>query len=314
MAGEVNWVPGQKGTPLLQDENMYLYRINKANKENTLKYYRCVKRAALKCPAVAVLSVNTSRLLRIVNNHSHQTDALVMTARTEEKRMIAAAATVGNVGTRQVLSQIKTNLERSDLPESTVVMRKTHALNQAVRRERQKILGINSVVPKTSADIIAKLPDRYKVTATGGPFLRHMEIISGDKLMMLYLSDHGKLVIERANEVYCDGTFDSAPHGFMQIYFILAKQPNQTAVPVAFALLPNKDTITYKAMWTELLKIVDLNNGVLKRIVTDFEKAVMTAAKEALPNVEITGCHFHHKQAIRRKIQVNLFNTLPSLT
>ena len=47
----------------------------------------------------------------------------------------------------------------------------------------------------------------------------------------------------------------------------------------------------------------DFTNGTLKRIMVDFEKAVWKAVKDQIPTVEIVGCHFHHKSAIRRNVQ-----------
>ena len=37
--------------------------------------------------------------------------------------------------------------------------------------------------------------------------------------------------------------------------------------------------------------------------MVDFEKAVWKAVKDQFPTVEIVGCHFHHKSAIRRNVQ-----------
>jgi glucan biosynthesis protein len=37
---EANWVPGQKGTPLLRDNNNFNYRIHMKNKAGTKANYR----------------------------------------------------------------------------------------------------------------------------------------------------------------------------------------------------------------------------------------------------------------------------------
>jgi hypothetical protein len=76
-------------------------------------------------------------------------------AKAEEKRIIMAAAAVGKVSTMEVRARIKTNIERSELPEARTFMRKPHALAQAVQREKKKLLGIGGAVPKTPADIKA---------------------------------------------------------------------------------------------------------------------------------------------------------------
>jgi len=66
------------------------------------------------------------------------------------------------------------------------------------------------------------------------------------KLMMIFMSDHGAWVMGHASALFMDGTFDSRPPNFSQIYFIRAKMADKRCVPVAFVLLPNKDTATYR--------------------------------------------------------------------
>jgi glucan biosynthesis protein len=131
---EANWVPGQKGTPLLRDNNNFTYRIHMKNKAGTKANYRCVKRYKAKCPAVAVLHIASSRIINIINKHSHEANILEESARNEEKKMIAAAAQVGRISNLEVMTKIKTNLERSDVLEATSSMRKSKALTQAINR------------------------------------------------------------------------------------------------------------------------------------------------------------------------------------
>jgi hypothetical protein len=68
---EANWVPGQKGTTLLHDNNNFNYRIQMKNKAGTKANYRCFKRDKAKCPAVAVFHIASSRIINIINEHSH---------------------------------------------------------------------------------------------------------------------------------------------------------------------------------------------------------------------------------------------------
>jgi hypothetical protein len=63
---------------------------------------------------------------------------------------------------------------------------------------------------------------------------------------MVYMSDHGAWVLGHATEIFMDSTFESRPSMFGQLYFIRAKMADKRCVPVAFALLPNKETATYR--------------------------------------------------------------------
>ena len=53
-----SWVQSQMGTKLLKDSNGYKYRVNRINADDTM-YYRCVKRASLKCSPTAHVLVNS---------------------------------------------------------------------------------------------------------------------------------------------------------------------------------------------------------------------------------------------------------------
>jgi hypothetical protein len=116
---EARFVPSQKGTMLLRDENNFNHRIHKKNMDGTKAYYKCVKKDSAKCLAMAVLHIASSKIVAVMHEHVHEPNILHKTARTEEKRMIAAASLVGLVSTVEVMSKIKTNLELSDILEAT---------------------------------------------------------------------------------------------------------------------------------------------------------------------------------------------------
>jgi hypothetical protein len=89
--------------------------------------------------------------------------------------MIAAAAQVGRISSLEVMTKIKTNLQRSDVLEATSSMKKSKALTQTINREKKKVLGHGGIIPNTAKDIMDKLPDKFNITSTGKPFIRYME-------------------------------------------------------------------------------------------------------------------------------------------
>jgi hypothetical protein len=46
-------------------------------------------------------------------------------------------------------------------------MRKSKALSVAINREKKKAMGHGGTIPKTTANIIDNLPERFKNTSTG---------------------------------------------------------------------------------------------------------------------------------------------------
>ena len=72
-----SWVQSQMGTKLLKDSNGYKYRVNRINADDTM-YYRCVKRASLKCSATAHVLVNSDppTISRLTGEHLHGADLI----------------------------------------------------------------------------------------------------------------------------------------------------------------------------------------------------------------------------------------------
>jgi hypothetical protein len=131
----------------------YTYRIHQKNSAGTKAFYKCVRKTSSQCPAVATLDIQTSRILKISHSHTHGPNLLVEAARQEERRMIRAAAAVGKFSQVEVLSRVKSNILRSDLPEARSEIRKSHALGQALQREKKKLQGVTGAVPKSPAAI-----------------------------------------------------------------------------------------------------------------------------------------------------------------
>jgi hypothetical protein len=53
------------------------------------------------------------------------------------------------------------------------------------QRERRKILGINGTVPNIPEDIPKKLPDQHKTIYAHGTFLRHMETVGMNRIVLM---------------------------------------------------------------------------------------------------------------------------------
>lgn len=302
-----SFTPSQKGTLLLVDDDNYRYRIHEKNVDGTIGTYRCILRQSMMCPALAKLDLNKKRIVKFIHSHIHSSQLLLETARAQEKKMICAAAAVGSASTAVVAARIKANLERGDNPEASTYMRKTKALKTAIHREKKKMLGCTGKEPSSVEDIKEKLLERYKKTTTGGLFLRYCEYLNDEepikKLIMVFMSDHGAWVMGHATDIFMDGTFDTRPKHFAQIYFIRAKMEDKCCVPVAYVLLPNKETATYRKMWEVLTSLITFQPGLPQRVMSDFEKAASNTLQHTFPAATHSGCFFHFKQAVYRNLQ-----------
>ncbi len=77
---------------------------------------------------------------------------------------------------------------------------------------------------------------------------------------------------------------------------------DRRAVPVVFALLPNKEAATYLKMWEVVPENVHFKPGLPQQIMSDFERGVMNTVKKIFPQAASVACNFHMMQALLRNI------------
>lgn len=148
-------------------------------------------------------------------------------------------------------------------------------------------------LPKTLADLHDAL-DRYDlVTNRGENFLFINDRISN---IVGFSCETNLNVLRQAKTMYVDGTFESSPKLFQQI-FIIHTVIDNIYVPLAFFLLPDKTISSYKNA------LLHIKNYVQPDIVyVDFEKAIHAALRAVWPTVQLKGCRFHLGQSWWRKI------------
>ena len=184
-------------------------------------------------------------------------------------------------------------------------MRKTAALDMAVLRKKRKINGVVGKIPTEPCEILRNLPEFLTKTTQGGPFLIYKDYLYEDdesKIVLIFISEHGKFVLRNSVELFVDGTFDLAPEPFSQIYVVLGRMADKRPVPAVFALLPDKSGDTYKTFVEVVKKEVIFRQNMPEKVMLDFEKACWNAFSLHLPQSILGGCLFHLKQAVKKQI------------
>lgn len=173
-------------------------------------------------------------------------------------------------------------------------------LKRNMRRQRSAALG-NQADPKTREEI--QLGEELLKMSDGGNFLLADD--ESSERILIFCSEKGKECLSSRSHFFMDGTFKSCSKQFAQIYTIhadLGGQDNETNVfPVVFALLPNKKVETYVRLFRLITEAVPQWNPM--KINIDFEAATISALRKIFPSAEISGCYFHMKQCLWRKIQ-----------
>ena len=128
----------------------------------------------------------------------------------------------------------------------------------------------------------------------------------GDDRILIFASNEQLNVLQSAHHFMSDGTFKVVPEIFYQLYIIHAIYRDHV-LPVIYALLRRKNVDTYRRLFNEILKVAP--QWAPQSIMIDFEKACISAYEGVFPNILLSGCYFHLKQNLHRKLQV-LYHSL----
>ena len=168
-----------------------------------------------------------------------------------------------------------------------------------IRRQR-KAAGNILAVPASRATLPSPLPQEFTTTNAGLPFLRYD---SGDQDRILLFGTDEKLnVLENNENWYIDGTFDSVPLIYTQLFTIHARVQGKV-IPCIYVLLPNKTEVSYTSALRELFRMKPTLNP--STVLIDFELAIKNGLESVFPGADIYFCFFHFCQNIWRKIQAN---------
>ena len=167
------------------------------------------------------------------------------------------------------------------------------------RRERLPTL------PQIRGDI--SFTGEWTKTSSGDQFLIADDGYGNDKLFIFGTDNNMKLLCE-SHKIHVDGTFQTCPNIFYQIFTIHAMKFGKM-FPLIFAFLPNKTTQTYQRLF-DLIKEKAENLQLQLQpttILSDFELAIRQAVHLSFPLTNFQGCYYHYCQALIRRVQTGEF-------
>ncbi|XP_043483508.1 uncharacterized protein LOC122511975 [Leptopilina heterotoma] len=124
--------------------------------------------------------------------------------------------------------------------------------------------------------------------------------------------------LARSDIWFLDGTFKTSPTIFTQIFTILGTSKNlnpnpgdndahaDVAFPFIYALLTSKSSVQYTAVLEAVRSAADdyrIENCKPRKIITDFELAILNSSSNVFPDVHISACFYHLGQSVCRQIQ-----------
>ncbi len=82
----------------------------------------------------------------------------------------------------------------------------------------------------------------------------YQERLDEKSVVLIFMSEFGKRILQASNTFYRDGTFSICPEPFGQLYTVIADGGGtmKNVFPCAFMLLPNKKSDTYDHAFLKL--------------------------------------------------------------
>lgn len=266
----------QKGKQTLTYRGYEYLRFREINGITT---WRCRENRSTKCHSL--MKTKNGDIVQEPTSHCHDScpqraQANILRSNMRQS-IIAVNATPRNV-IGDVLSGVSNDV-LAFLPKQSSLARTLR--NQRIENHLPNPSTINFPIPAKYSDLVLhdsgiEDPNRF--------------LILGDRELLCQLDKP---------TLFGDGTFDKVPAMFYQLYTWHAKIGNSYP-PCVYILLQKKNEATYIEMFRVLKGLVP--NMSPQKLLLDFERACMNAARSSFPEAEVKGCYFHLCQSLIRKI------------
>ncbi|CAF3298248.1 unnamed protein product [Rotaria socialis] len=292
-----------KNKPRL-DHDGYSYIMDRSTSEKN--YWRCIKYFSDQCHSRLHTCIFTNAIVKPPSEHTCKVNGTTLELRVFNE-LVADRA----INTQETPDTIITNCYKSkkkifsldfilssiDISDRSIA--RLPARDNIKRRIRM-LRHNNQVVKEPNDPNFPSVPIQLTKTARKDQFLR-CDTGPGDDRILIFASDEQVDVLQDTDEFLVDGTFKVVPDIFYQLYIIHGVFRDH-AIPLIYALLRRKTKETYQHLIREILNIA--LRWSPRAVMLDFKQASFGAFQAAFPNASLSGCYFHLRQSIHRKLQV----------
>ncbi|CAF1526042.1 unnamed protein product [Adineta ricciae] len=244
----------------------------------------------LRCHSRLHTCIITNSILKPPTEHSCKSNAIAHEARVFSQQVAERA-----LNTQETPEAIITNCYKNMSDPSIARLPVRENIKRRIRILRQN----NQLVKEPNDPKFLSVPNELTLTHRKERFLCS-DTGPGDDRILIFASPEQLQILQTSEEFLVDGTFKVVPEIFYQLFIIHAVYRNYV-VPVIYALLRRKNTDTYQRLIDEILKIAP--NWSPRLIMMDFEQASINAFQTKFPIIHLSGCYFHLRQSIHRKLQ-----------
>ncbi|CAF1533811.1 unnamed protein product [Adineta ricciae] len=276
-----------KSKPRLDLDN-HSYIVDRSKGEKT--YWRCIKYSSDRCRSRLHTCNFTNAIKKGPTEHTCKINGT-----TVELRIFNESIAHRAINTQETPDTIITNCYRGLSDPSLARLPIRDNLKRRVRMLRQK----NQMVKEPNDPNFLSVPVKLTTTLRNDQFLR-CDTGPGEDRILIFASDEQVDILQDAEEFLVDGTFKVVPEIFYQLYIVHGVFRDHV-IPLVYALLRRKTADTYKRLVHEIVNIAPRWSP--RTIMLDFEQSYIGAFKSAFPTVLLSGCYFHLRQSIHRKLQ-----------
>ncbi|CAF3622430.1 unnamed protein product [Rotaria socialis] len=276
-----------KNKPRL-DCDGYSYIMDRSTNDKT--YWRCIKYSSDCCRSRLHTCILTNTIVKPPSEHICKVDGTTLQLRMFNEHVAHRA-----VNTQETPDIIVTNCYKGMFDPSIARLPVRDNIKRRIRMLRQN----NRVVKEPNDPNFSSVPLSLTKTIRNDQFLR-CDTGPGEDRILMFASDEQADNLQDTEEFLVDGTFKIVPEIFYQLHIIHGVFRDHV-VPLIYALLRQKNTETYQRLINEILKIAPRWSP--RSIMINFEQASIGAFQAAFPNVSVSGCYFHLRKSLHRKIQ-----------
>lgn len=116
---------------------------------------------------------------------------------------------------------------------------------------------------------------------------------------MMFANLH--LIDQLANIVrlYIDGTFGVTPFKARQLLVVMGDLRGQPR-PLFYSIMSSQTTNDYEVIFRFLSDVILQEHREVVSVMADFEQSIRAAVRSIWPQAELSGCNFHHTQALEK--------------
>lgn len=288
----LSFVLSQKGKKNLLHKN-YLYREYYRGKN--FVSWRCVYFDKNKCTA-KVHTTSDKKCGTVIEKgdqivHNHVLEMCDIQS-VKVKNKIKKMASKTSESSMNIVGKCTTNICAS----TSSILPLNKSLCRNIQRQRVKILGGPALPTDVHSFIV---PEMYQKSMRDEMFL-YYDYNQDGKRILIYTTENNLKVLKKCKIWQGDGTFDTVPNIFDQLYTIHGRY-KKNLIPLVYILTTDRKTETYKII---LEKLIELQQGLNPSLfIVDFEMSFIKAFECVFPECDIHGCYFHWCQCVWRHIQ-----------